>query len=179
MFNPRLVSSCSVCLLRVAKEEKHNKMSPNSLAIVFAPCVLRSPDVDNPLLGMKDVSKTTTWVFFFLLKKPKSKCCICSCQMHVGLSSVNFDSVVCRCVEILISEQFRRYNEKMQNIQELEYAEALAVNQLKLKRQNTVINSRPSAFKVSTSALSVCDMKNHLSFACECNMSGTPLGNFL
>lgn len=97
----------------------------------------------------------------------------------VGLSSVNFNSVVCRCVEILISEQFRRYNEKMQNIQELEYAEALAVNQLKLKRQNTVINSRPSAFKVSTSALSVCDMKNHLSFACECNMSGTPFGNFL
>lgn len=46
--------------------------------------------------------------------------------------------VVCRCVEILISEQFRRYTEKMQNIQELEYAEALAVNQLKLRRQNTV-----------------------------------------
>lgn len=49
-----------------------------------------------------------------------------------------FDSVLCRCVEILISEQFRRYKEKMQNIQELEYAEALAVNQLKLRRQNTV-----------------------------------------
>lgn len=65
------------------------------------------------------------------------------------------DSVVCRCVEILISEQFRRYNEKMQNIQELEYAEALAVNQLKLRRQNTVLNSQPSDFKVSTSALSV------------------------
>lgn len=46
----------------------------------------------------------------------------------------------CRCVEILISEQFRRYTEKMQNIQELEYAEALAVSQLKLKRQNTVLN---------------------------------------
>lgn len=43
-------------------------------------------------------------------------------------------------MEILITEQFRRYKEKMQNIQELEYAEALAVHQLKLKRQNTVLN---------------------------------------
>ncbi len=48
--------------------------------------------------------------------------------------------LMCRCVEILITEQLRRYTEKMQNIQELEYAEALAVNQLKLRRQNTVIN---------------------------------------
>uniref|UniRef100_A0A3Q1CDT6 Myosin IXb n=1 Tax=Amphiprion ocellaris TaxID=80972 RepID=A0A3Q1CDT6_AMPOC len=90
-------------LVRVAKEEDHNKMSPSSLAIVFAPCILRSPDASDPFLGMKDVSKTTL------------------------------------CVEILISEQFRRYKEKMQNIQELEYAEALAVNQLKLRRQNTHI----------------------------------------
>ncbi|TKS79486.1 Unconventional myosin-IXb [Collichthys lucidus] len=29
-------------LVRVAKEEEHNKMSPSSLAIVFAPCILRS-----------------------------------------------------------------------------------------------------------------------------------------
>ena len=43
-----------------------------------------------------------------------------------------------RCVEILIAEQFRRYTEKMQNIQQLEYAEALAINQLRLRRQNTV-----------------------------------------
>ncbi|XP_056276289.1 unconventional myosin-IXb isoform X2 [Pseudoliparis swirei] len=90
-------------LVRVAKEEEHNKMSPSSLAIVFAPCILRSPDVHDPFLGMKDVGKTT------------------------------------RCVEVLISEQFRRFNEKMQNIQELEFAEALAVNQLKLRRQNTLI----------------------------------------
>ncbi|XP_047446077.1 unconventional myosin-IXb isoform X2 [Mugil cephalus] len=90
-------------LVRVAKEEEHNKMSPSSLAIVFAPCILRSPDADDPFLGMKDVSKTTL------------------------------------CVEILISEQFRRYKEKMQNIQELEYAEALAVNQLRLRRQNTIV----------------------------------------
>uniref|UniRef100_A0A672ZM52 Myosin IXb n=1 Tax=Sphaeramia orbicularis TaxID=375764 RepID=A0A672ZM52_9TELE len=93
-------------LVRVAKEEEHNKMSPSSLAIVFAPCILRSPDSNDPFLGMKDVSKTTT------------------------------------CVEILITEQFRRYREMMQNIQELEYAEALAVNELKLRRQNT---RRPSS----------------------------------
>ncbi|XP_070774290.1 unconventional myosin-IXb isoform X2 [Enoplosus armatus] len=98
-------------LVRVAKEEEHNKMSPSSLAIVFAPCILRSPDVNDPFLGMKDVSKTT------------------------------------QCVEILISEQFRRYTEKMQNIQELEYAEALAENQLKLRRQNTVVE-KPSELEV-------------------------------
>ncbi|KAM9848750.1 LOW QUALITY PROTEIN: unconventional myosin-IXb [Aulostomus maculatus] len=88
-------------LVRVCKEEAHNRMSPNSLAIVFAPCILRCPDGADPLLSMKDVAKTTT------------------------------------CVEMLISEQIRRYNEKMEEIEQLEYAEALAVNQLKLKRQNT------------------------------------------
>ncbi|CAB1326759.1 unnamed protein product, partial [Coregonus sp. 'balchen'] len=62
----------------------------NSLAIVFAPCILRSPNTTDPFLGMKDVSKTTT------------------------------------CVEILISEQFRRYTEKMKDITELEYAEAIS-----------------------------------------------------
>ncbi|XP_061883742.1 si:zfos-588f8.1 isoform X5 [Entelurus aequoreus] len=88
-------------LVRVCKEEAHNRMSPNSLAIVFAPCVLRCPDGADPLLSMKDVAKTTT------------------------------------CVEMLISEQIRRYNEKMEEIEQLEFAEALAVNQLKLKRKNT------------------------------------------
>lgn len=43
-----------------------------------------------------------------------------------------------RCVEMLISEQIRSYNEKMEEIEQLEFAEALAVNQLKVKRQNTV-----------------------------------------
>uniref|UniRef100_A0A671YTT9 Myosin IXB n=1 Tax=Sparus aurata TaxID=8175 RepID=A0A671YTT9_SPAAU len=88
-------------LVRVCKDEAHNRMSPNSLAIVFAPCVLRCPDSADPLLSMKDVAKTTT------------------------------------CVEMIINEQIRRYNEKMDEIEQLEYAEALAVNQLKLKRQNT------------------------------------------
>jgi len=41
-------------------------------------------------------------------------------------------------VEVLITEQFRRYTEKMQNIKELEHAEALAITKLNLKRQNTV-----------------------------------------
>ncbi|XP_055077054.1 unconventional myosin-IXb isoform X4 [Periophthalmus magnuspinnatus] len=88
-------------LVRVCKEEAHNRMSPNSLAIVFAPCILRCPDSADPLLSMKDVAKTTI------------------------------------CVEMLITEQIRRYNEKMEEIEQLEYAETLAVNQLKLKRQNT------------------------------------------
>ncbi|XP_007563868.1 unconventional myosin-IXb isoform X3 [Poecilia formosa] len=89
-------------LVKVAKEEKHNKMSPTSLAIVFAPCILRSADISDPLLCMKDVPKSTL------------------------------------CLEILINEQLKRYNEKMQDIQELEYAEAQAVHKLKLRRQNTV-----------------------------------------
>ncbi|KAM4547689.1 unconventional myosin-IXb isoform 4-T4 [Odontesthes bonariensis] len=88
-------------LVRVSKEEAHNRMSPNSLAIVFAPCILRCPDSADPLLSMKDVAKTTM------------------------------------CLEMIIMEQIRRYNEKMEEIEQLEYAEALAVNQLKLKRKNT------------------------------------------
>ncbi|XP_058504167.1 unconventional myosin-IXb isoform X3 [Solea solea] len=111
-------------LVRVAKEEEHNKMSSSSLAIVFAPCILRSPDADDPFLGMRDVGKAT------------------------------------RCVETLISEQFRRYTEKMQNIQELEYAEALAVNQLRLKRQNTVVE-KPSELTVPEE-LSTNDMEKTL-----------------
>lgn len=43
----------------------------------------------------------------------------------------------------MILEQLRRYNEKMQDIQELEYAENQAVNQLRLKRQNTVRRGPP------------------------------------
>ncbi|KAF6733988.1 Unconventional myosin-IXb [Oryzias melastigma] len=98
-------------LVKVAKEEQHNKMTPSSLAIVFAPCILRLPNSDDPLLGIKDVPKTTL------------------------------------CVEILITEQLRRYNEKMKNIQQLEDAEALTVSQLKLKRQNTVLD-QPSRLAV-------------------------------
>ncbi|CAN9500413.1 unnamed protein product [Ophioblennius macclurei] len=87
-------------LVRVCKEEDSNRMSPNSLAIVFAPCVLRCPDSADPLLSMKDVAKTTI------------------------------------CVEMIINEQIRRYNEKMEEIEQLELAETVAVNQLKFKRKN-------------------------------------------
>ncbi len=57
-LNYVLISNEFSC--RVCKEEAHNRMSPNSLAIVFAPCVLRCPDSADPLLSMKDVAKTTT-----------------------------------------------------------------------------------------------------------------------
>ncbi|MGH0156642.1 UNVERIFIED_CONTAM: hypothetical protein FKN15_032294 [Acipenser sinensis] len=46
-------------LVRVAKEEPHNRMTPNALAIVYAPCILRCPDNADPLTSMKDVAKTT------------------------------------------------------------------------------------------------------------------------
>uniref|UniRef100_A0A3Q3BIK9 Myosin IXB n=1 Tax=Kryptolebias marmoratus TaxID=37003 RepID=A0A3Q3BIK9_KRYMA len=103
-------------LVRVSKEEAHNRMSSNSLAIVFAPCILRCPDTADPLLSMKDVAKTTT------------------------------------CVEMLIIEQTRRYNEKMEEIEQLEYAEALAVNQLKLKRKNTVRSKGSARFTLRPAA---------------------------
>ncbi|XP_060088740.1 unconventional myosin-IXb [Heteronotia binoei] len=49
-------------LVKVALVEDINRMSPNALAIVFAPCLLRCPDNSDPLTSMKDVSKTTTCV---------------------------------------------------------------------------------------------------------------------
>ncbi|XP_070603858.1 unconventional myosin-IXb isoform X3 [Erythrolamprus reginae] len=49
-------------LVKVAVVEEVNRMSPNALAIVFAPCILRCPDNLDPLTTMKDVSKTTTCV---------------------------------------------------------------------------------------------------------------------
>ncbi|XP_061457364.1 unconventional myosin-IXb isoform X3 [Rhineura floridana] len=49
-------------LVKVALVEEDNRMSPNALAIVFAPCLLRCPDNSDPLTSMKDVSKTTTCV---------------------------------------------------------------------------------------------------------------------
>ncbi|KAG7245777.1 hypothetical protein CRUP_010027, partial [Coryphaenoides rupestris] len=70
-------------LVRVSKEEPQNRMSPNSLAIVFAPCILRCPDSADPLMSMRDVAKTTT------------------------------------CLEMLINEQIRHYNEKMEEIEQL------------------------------------------------------------
>ncbi|KAH0625728.1 hypothetical protein JD844_033934 [Phrynosoma platyrhinos] len=49
-------------LVKVALLEETNRMSPNALAIVFAPCLLRCPDNSDPLTSMKDVSKTTICV---------------------------------------------------------------------------------------------------------------------
>ncbi|NXD82437.1 MYO9B protein, partial [Halcyon senegalensis] len=49
-------------LVKVALIEDVNRMSPNALAIVFAPCLLRCPDTADPLTSMKDVSKTTMCV---------------------------------------------------------------------------------------------------------------------
>ncbi|KAF7706039.1 hypothetical protein HF521_019293 [Silurus meridionalis] len=102
-------------LVKVAKEEDHNRMSANALAIVFAPCVLRCPDVSDPLLIIKDLPKTTL------------------------------------CLEVLILEQMKKFDEKMKEIQQLEHVEALAVKQLTLRRQNTVLeNSSGKADTVQT-----------------------------
>ncbi|XP_037362005.2 unconventional myosin-IXb isoform X3 [Talpa occidentalis] len=49
-------------LVKVALLEDVNRMSPNALAIVFAPCLLRCPDNSDPLNSMKDVLKITTCV---------------------------------------------------------------------------------------------------------------------
>uniref|UniRef100_A0A8C8S919 Myosin IXB n=1 Tax=Pelusios castaneus TaxID=367368 RepID=A0A8C8S919_9SAUR len=89
-------------LVKVALIEDVNRMSPNALAIVFAPCLLRCPDHSDPLTSMKDVSKTTM------------------------------------CVEMLIKEQMRKYKIKMDEINQLEAAESIALRRLSLLRQNTV-----------------------------------------
>lgn len=67
---------------------------------------------------------------------------------------------------MVINEQIRRYNEKMEEIEQLEYAEALAVNQLKLKRQNTVTHEtlpyteRPFVPTVYSAVQPLCLEKN-------------------
>uniref|UniRef100_A0A8C7V962 Myosin IXB n=1 Tax=Oncorhynchus mykiss TaxID=8022 RepID=A0A8C7V962_ONCMY len=130
-------------LVRVSKEESHNRMSPNSLAIVFAPCILRCPDSADPLMSMRDVAKTTT------------------------------------CVEMLINEQIRSYNEKMEEIEQLEYAEALAVNQLKLKRQNTLHWHLPLRFSAPYKGVVVllgCGYPPTLGYFCDPSvLSPSPL----
>ncbi|XP_038073351.1 unconventional myosin-IXa-like isoform X2 [Patiria miniata] len=44
-------------LARVCLYENYNRMSPNSLSIVYAPCVLKSPKQMNPWEALQDVSK--------------------------------------------------------------------------------------------------------------------------
>lgn len=95
-------------LVKVAMLEEMNRMSPNALAIVFAPCILRSPDSSDPLMSMKDVSKTTM------------------------------------CVELLITEQMRKYKIKMDEITQLETAEQLAVRRLSLLRSKGPRTPKPT-----------------------------------
>ncbi|XP_067308478.1 unconventional myosin-IXb isoform X4 [Pseudorasbora parva] len=113
-------------LVKVVKEEAHNRMSANALAIVFAPCILRCPDSSDPLLSMKDINKTTL------------------------------------CVETLINEQTRCYNQKMEEIQQLENAEAMAIKQLKLKRQNTMYGQQKFDLDASSMDGAGLEIENHL-----------------
>uniref|UniRef100_UPI00358F878E unconventional myosin-IXa isoform X3 n=1 Tax=Myxine glutinosa TaxID=7769 RepID=UPI00358F878E len=46
-------------LVRIAQHGETNRMSPNALAIVFAPCILRSPANMDPLQSVKDIAQTT------------------------------------------------------------------------------------------------------------------------
>lgn len=57
---------------------------------------------------------------------------------------------MCSCVEILINEQTRCYNQKMEEIQQLEDAEAIAIKQLKLRRQNTVREASHASLQYTT-----------------------------
>ncbi|XP_072450556.1 unconventional myosin-IXb isoform X3 [Chiloscyllium punctatum] len=95
-------------LVKVAVLEEMNRMSPNALAIVFAPCILRSPDSSDPLTSMKDVSKTTM------------------------------------CVELLITEQMRKYKIKMDGIAQLETEEQIAVRRLSLLRSKGPLSPKPT-----------------------------------
>ena len=44
---------------RVASLEEHNKMSPNALAIVWAPCLLRVSDDADPMESLAQLPKQT------------------------------------------------------------------------------------------------------------------------
>ncbi|XP_051555562.1 unconventional myosin-IXb-like isoform X2 [Myxocyprinus asiaticus] len=61
--------------------------------------------------------------------------CPDSSDPFLSLKDINKTTL---CVEILINEQTRRYNQKMAEIQHLENAEAIAIKQLKLRRENTI-----------------------------------------
>ncbi|XP_028561243.2 unconventional myosin-IXa isoform X3 [Podarcis muralis] len=56
-------------LVRIALEEETNRMSANALAIVFAPCVLRSPDTTDPLRSAQDVSKTISCIELIVVEQ--------------------------------------------------------------------------------------------------------------
>ncbi|XP_056374114.1 unconventional myosin-IXb isoform X3 [Hyla sarda] len=80
-------------LVKVALLEDVNRMSPNSLAIVFAPCILRCPDSYDPLTSMKEVSKATVCVEMLLkeqLRQYKIK------MQEIGLLEAAETRAVCR-----------------------------------------------------------------------------------
>ncbi|XP_061451923.1 unconventional myosin-IXa isoform X3 [Rhineura floridana] len=56
-------------LVRIALQEETNRMSPNALAIVFAPCILRCPDTTDPLQSAQDVSKTISCVELIVVEQ--------------------------------------------------------------------------------------------------------------
>ncbi|KAM4807924.1 unconventional myosin-IXb [Rhinophrynus dorsalis] len=80
-------------LVKVAVLEEVNRMSPNSLAIVFAPCLLRCPDNYDPLTSMKEVAKTTTCVEMLIkeqMRQYKIK------MQEIGLLEAAETRAVCR-----------------------------------------------------------------------------------
>ncbi|XP_075137034.1 unconventional myosin-IXb isoform X2 [Leptodactylus fuscus] len=80
-------------LVQVALLEAVNRMSPNSLAIVFAPCILRCPDNYDPLTSMKEVSKATVCVEMLIkeqLRQYKIK------MQEIGLLEAAETRAVCR-----------------------------------------------------------------------------------
>ncbi|XP_075063121.1 unconventional myosin-IXb isoform X3 [Mixophyes fleayi] len=80
-------------LVKVALLEDVNRMSPNSLAIVFAPCILRCPDNYDPLTSMKEVSKATVCVEMLIreqLRLYKIK------MQEIGLLEAAETHAVCR-----------------------------------------------------------------------------------
>ena len=86
------------------------------------------------LLSYQLVKSAIHWIPLLIFRLPSL--CVCAPFLN-AVPRV-------RCVELVINEQIRRYNEKMEEIEQLEYAETLAVNQLKLKRQNTVRPGPPA-----------------------------------
>jgi myosin-9 len=53
-------------LARVAQQESANRMTANSLAIVFAPCILRTNKVMQMQDKLSDISKQTMYTFIYL-----------------------------------------------------------------------------------------------------------------
>lgn len=80
-------------LVKVALLEDLNRMTPNSLAIVFAPCILRCPDSYDPLTSMKEVSKATACVEMLIkeqLRQYRIK------MQEIGLLEAAETRAVCR-----------------------------------------------------------------------------------